>query len=386
MSIPVRSSLLAGVVVVLALGAPSMASDCDGNGVPDAEDLCAGAPDADGDGYLDSCESRYGNFDLDGDVDGDDLGVVLTQWGVTGDVHGDLDGNGIVGGADLATLLGRWGPVNYSGASGPAWATVLSWCPDPAIVTNATLREALSATGLPWRVLDTGTNIEMVLVPPGTFQMGCSAATGSTCGSDEYPVHQVTLTNAFYIGRYEVTQSQWQARMGSNPSQFASYSDSPNRPVEMVSWDTIQGFLTATGMRLPTEAEWEYSYRAGTTTAYHSGPGYPNGTNDDSFVPQIAWYSYNSGNQTHAVGGKAGNGLGIHDMAGNVWEWVNDRWGGYPSAAQTNPTGAATGSFRVLRGGAWGNLTVLVRSSYRYYSQPGYTNTNFGFRVARVPF
>ncbi len=260
----------------------------------------------------------------------------------------------------------------------PAWATLIEELPNPAVVTDEPLRIRIIATRLAWRVLDTGTNIEMVLVPPGTFSMGEARWAN--------PVHEVTLTNAFYIGRYEVTQSQWQAAMGWNPSQFASYGDSPSRPVEKVSWNTIQGFLTATGMRLPTEAEWEYSYRAGTTTAFHSGPGYPNGTNDDSFVPQIAWYSYNSGNQTHAVGGKAGNGLGIHDMAGNVAEWVNDWLSWYTSDAQTNPTGATTGLYRVYRGGAWNYDADYVRSSYRNANTPDYSYNNLGFRVARNPF
>ena len=260
----------------------------------------------------------------------------------------------------------------------PSWATLIEELPNPAVVTDETLRVRIIATGLAWRVRDTGTNIEMVLVPPGTFSMGEEGwAT---------PVHQVTLTNAFYIGRYEVTQSQWQARMGSNPSYFWSHSDSPSRPVEQVSWNTIQGFLTATGMRLPTEAEWEYSYRAGTTTAYHSGPWYPNGTNDDSLLTQIAWYDSNSGGQTHAVGGKAGNGLGIHDIAGNVAEWVNDWLDSYPSAAQTNPTGPAAGSYRVFRGGMWAFDSTLVRASFRTMYPPDFAYSDIGFRVARAPF
>jgi formylglycine-generating enzyme required for sulfatase activity len=138
-------------------------------------------------------------------------------------------------------------------------------------------------------------------------------------------------------------------------------------------------------MRLPSEAEWEYAYRAGTTTAFHSMPGYPNGTNDESQAGTIAWHGYNSGNQTHAVGGKAANALGLHDMAGNVWELVNDWSEGYSSGAQTNPLGPVSGSYRVLRGGSWENSTGYVRSSYRGYFSPGDTSYVVGFRVARTP-
>ena len=118
-----------------------------------------------------------------------------------------------------------------------------------------------------------------------------------------------------------------------------------NRPVEAVSWNTIQGFLSATGMRLPTEAEWEYAYRAGTTTAFHGWAGQPAGTNDDSLVGNIAWYSSNSGGQTRPVGGKAANGFGLHDMAGNVWEWVSDWYGSsyYASSPLEDPQGPTSG-------------------------------------------
>ena len=365
--------------------ATGAANDCNSNGVPDSCDLCTAGDDEDGDAYLDSCEYAYGNFDLDAEIGGFDLGIILTVWGMTGGGPGDLDGSGLVDAADLSTLIGRWGPVDYSGTAGPTWATVLSWCPDPAVVTNASLRAAIGATSLPWRVRDTGTQIEMLLVPPGTFSMGCSPSTSWGCNPEENPVHTVTLTNAFYMARYEVTQAQWQAKMGWNPSYFSGYADSPSRPVEQVSWTTIQGFLSATGMRLPTEAEWEYSCRAGTTTAFHSGPGFPNGTNDDNLVGGIAWYNPNSGSQTHVVGGKAGNALGLHDMSGNVWEWVSDWFGTYPSAAQVNPTGPTFGSDRVLRGGAWLNSSDLLRSSYRYYVTPGNSNHLIGFRVARSP-
>jgi formylglycine-generating enzyme required for sulfatase activity len=263
------------------------------------------------------------------------------------------------------------------------WYTVIEQYVDAAVVTNVAMRNAITASGLPWRVRDNGTNIEMLLVPPGTFTMGCTASNQSACNSNENPTHSVTLTQAFYLGRYEVTQGQWVAKMGSNPSAFqgASYPDAANRPVEQVSWNTIQGYLSATGMRLPSEAEWEYACRAGTTTAFN------NGSSDDATVGTIAWYSSNSGNQTHAVGGKAANALGLHDMSGNVYEWVNDWYGStyYSVSPSTNPLGPVSGTNRVCRGGSWYYVTSVVRSSCRPYSSPDGTYAYVGFRVARAP-
>ena len=280
-----------------------------------------------------------------------------------------------------ATAIGAF---TYS--SGLAWATVLEWIPNPAVVTDANLRAAITATNLPWRVLDNGTNIEMLLVPGGTFMMGCSPG-DAECSGDESPTHQVTLTNAFYIGKTEVTQAQWTAKMGNNPSYFVGYSDSPSRPVE-VSWNMIAstgGFMSVTGLRLPTEAEWEYAYRAATTTAFHSYPAQPNGFNDDTLLVNIAWFNGNSGGQTHAVGGKLANGLGLHDMSGNVWEWCQDWEGPYSSGSVTNPTGPATGSYRLCRGGTWYNDFLKCRASRRGSRTPGDGGNDMGFRVARNP-
>lgn len=361
--------------------------DCNGNGVPDPCDLCAGEADADGDFQLDQCERRVGDLDLDGDVDGADLAGLLTQWGLPGSPTGDLNGDGAVNGLDLVAALAHWGRVTYSGPDGPTWATVINWCPDPTVVTNEGLRGAIAATGLPWRVREKATQIELLLVPPGAFSMGCDASQTYPCYSWENPVHDVTLTSAYYIGRYEVTQAQWTARMGTNPAYFqgSGFPDAPNRAVESVSWDAVQGFLSATALRLPTEAEWEYACRAGTASAFHSGPGFPIGTNDDSLVGSIAWYGSNSGGQTHAVGVKAGNALGTHDMSGNVMEWVSDWFSSYPPLPQTNPTGPVVGSTRGLRGGAWKYNTDFARSSYRSGTYPGGATNFIGFRVARSP-
>ena len=285
----------------------------------------------------------------------------------------------------------------YSSAVVPPWATLLEAMPNPAVVTDANLRAAIEASGFAWRIRDNSSNIEMLLVPAGTFTMGCSASTAYTCNSDENPTHQVTLTQAFYMGRSEVTQAQWTAKMGSNPSQFqgSAYPDAANRPVERASWNMIASgptsFMSVTGLRLPTEAEWEYAYRAGTTTAFHSYPAQPNGFNDDTLLGNIAWYSANNGASgsptygTKPVGGKLANGLGLHDMSGNVWEWCQDWYGPYSSASVTNPTGPTTGAFRLLRGGFWGGYSYYCRASQRGSTSPGFAHGGVGFRVVRNP-
>ena len=292
---------------------------------------------------------------------------------------------GSVGAVDVV-VSGAKGTVTvaagftYLGFVVPSWATLLEAFPDPAVVWDANLRAAITATGLAWRVKDTATQIEMVLIPPGSFQMGCIMRSNQyECYPVELPVHQVTLTNAFYIGRYEVTQSQWVAKMGSNPSFFQGQPDSASRPVERVSWNTIQGYLGSTGLRLPTEAEWEYACRAGTLTPFY------NGSTDDSTVGALAWYSLNANSRTHAVGGKQANGFGLYDMLGNVFEWVNDGYDAYPSSAQTNPTGPVSSSFRMVRGGSWYPGPQSVRSSNRSQTTPNSAGNELGFRVARNP-
>jgi formylglycine-generating enzyme required for sulfatase activity len=370
--------------------ASGLSKDCNSNSIPDSCDIAAGEVDKDADGRPDQCEYDYGDFDLDGTIGGVELSIILSVWGIPNPPVGDINHDGIVNGIDLSTILGRWGAVPY-GIPPLAWATTLTEFPDPAVVTDANLRAAITATNLPWRVRDNGTNIEMLLVPAGIFTMGCSASNSYACISDESPTHQVTLTNAFYMGRYEVTQAQWTAKMGSNPSGFSGYSDSPSRPVEQVSWNMIAstgGFNSVTGFRLPTEAEWEYAYRAGTTTAFHSYAAQPNGFNDDTLLSNIAWINSNSGNQTHAVGGKFANALGLHDMSGNVWEWCQDWYSdaSYTSSPATNPTGPATGSARLWRGGPWVGDSYYCRASLRFYNPPDSLNNNgIGFRVARNP-
>jgi formylglycine-generating enzyme required for sulfatase activity len=369
--------------------------DCNANGVPDSCDIASGvAGDVNGNCVPDACERAIGDLGPDGSVGGEDLAYLLGRWG-TKDALADLSRDGVVGGEDLAIMLSNWGATPFAAGRCAAlpWAATLTHAPDAAMVTDASLRAAIVATGLPWRVRDHASGIEMLLVPPGTFQMGCSQGSNAhACIGAELPAHPVTLTRAFYLGRYEVTQAEWQARVGANPSYFQGkpWPGAAERPVEMVSWNGVQAFLASTGLRLPTEAEWEFACRAGTTTPFHSGPGFPQGTGDDARLGVIAWYYANActpevGCQSAPVGGKAANALGLHDMLGNVWEMVSDRFGGYSSAAQTNPVGPASGSYRVLRGGSWDFNMATVRSSYRSVILQDGVDYDTGFRVARTP-
>lgn len=222
-----------------------------------------------------------------------------------------------------------------------------------------------------------GVEFNMVKVAGGTFQMGATSEQGSDYFDNELPVHQVTLSD-YYIGEIEVTQELWQAVMGSNPSNFRT---SNKLPVEIVSWNDCQTFITKlnqlTGMqfRLPTEAEWEFAARGG-----NKSKGYKySGSND---IDEVAWYYYNSGGETHEVGTKLPNELGIFDMIGNVWEWCQDRYGSYSSSAQTNPTGPSTGSNRVIRGGSWDSEPRYCRVSRRYGCTPDRSDRYLGLRLA----
>jgi formylglycine-generating enzyme required for sulfatase activity len=322
----------------------------------------------------------FEDLDGNGQVGGGDISVMLLDFGPCPGCGADLDQDGEVSGSDLSLMLLSFGPCVE-----PSWATVLEWAPDPLVIYGETLRAQISATHWPWRVRDNGTGIEMVLIPPGEFSMGCTPSTGFACSSNESPVHSVALTQAFYMSRTEVTQGQWVAKMGSNPSNFQSASSAvptsevPNRPVEQVSYDDTQSFCTVTGLRLPTEAEWEYAYRSGLRTAFNSG------LNDDNQLGMIAWFGGNSGNQTRPVAGKVANGFGLYDMSGNVFEWCQDWYADYVSGAQTNPTGAEFGSYRVLRGGGCNSISPYCRASYRGPDRPVARYFDLGFRVARTP-
>jgi len=206
----------------------------------------------------------------------------------------------------------------------------------------------------------------------GTFTMG-----------EDGESHQVTLTKPFELGVYAVTQEQYENVMGKNRSKFKG----PRNPVEQVSWDDAVEFCRKLSAlpaeksagyvyRLPTEAEWEYACRAGTTTEYSFG-------DSESELVDYAWYDENSGSTTHPVGGKKPNGWGLYDMHGNVWEWCQDWYDDYPSGSVTDPTGAASGSFRGRRGGSWYYDSVYCRSAIRIRLTRGYRDYYLGFRVLR---
>ncbi|OQX16462.1 MAG: hypothetical protein BWK76_11600 [Desulfobulbaceae bacterium A2] len=226
--------------------------------------------------------------------------------------------------------------------------------------------------------------MEFVKVPAGSFMMGRKDDPFSNeGGSDEKPAHQVAISQDFWIGRFEVTQAQWHAVMGKNPSLFKSNSvgeDSHNYPVENVSWEDIQKFIEklnakeGKNYRLPTEAEWEYACRSGGKEQKYCG---------GNEVDAVAWYDGNSGKHTHRVGSKQANGLGIHDMNGNVWEWCSDWYDEkyYAKSPATDPQGPSKGEYRVNRGGSWYNGAGYARAAIRSVIGPGGRNGSLGFRL-----
>ena len=218
--------------------------------------------------------------------------------------------------------------------------------------------------------------VELVKVEAGSFNMGATLEMQEPY-RNEKPVHRVTLTNNYYIGKYEATQALWQAVMGSNPSQIKG----DNLPVETVDWNDCQGFIsklnamTGKRFRLPTEAEWEYAARGGKKSRGYQYSG-------SNTLGDVAWYDGNSGFKTHAVGTKQPNELGIYDMAGNVLEWCQDRYGSYSSSPQTNPTRAVGGAGRVNRGGSWYSSARDCRTSFRStLVTSDIRSDNLGFRL-----
>ena len=221
--------------------------------------------------------------------------------------------------------------------------------------------------------LGAGIKLDMVLIPAREFQMGSPES--EKYHQDNALQHEVTLTKPFYMGKYEVTQEQWESVMGNNPS---SRTKGAKLPVTNVSWEDCQEFIkklnekTSGGYRLPTEAEWEYSCRAGTTTAYSYGD---NLTKSDANI---------DGDSIKAVGSYRPNAFGLYDMHGNVWEWCNDWYGSLQDGEVTDPKGAATGISRVLRGGSFNNNESKARSSNRNNNTPTNRGTDLGFRLVKT--
>ena len=230
------------------------------------------------------------------------------------------------------------------------------------------------------RVFD---GMEFVWIPPGEFSMG---STSRHAFDNERPVTRVRISRGFWLGKYEVTQRQWESVMGNNPSGFGNCGG--DCPVDSVSWDDVQAFVGKLNerygerkYRLPTEAQWEYSARGGTSTDTYAGD-LTETKGADPVLDRVAWYGKNSQGRSHPVGGKAANAFGLHDMVGNVWEWVGDRYGEYPGGSVTDPVGS--GSERVRRGGSWYNNARYCRSANRYGDSPSDRYNTLGFRLLRM--
>jgi formylglycine-generating enzyme required for sulfatase activity len=238
---------------------------------------------------------------------------------------------------------------------------------------------ATERSGIPVLFLEDGKAnpcMEFVKIPAGNFMMGCSPG-DAECYHEEKPAHRVVITRPFEIGKYQVTQSEYEAIMAKNPS----YHQGPTMPLEGVSWEDAQSFCEALNKkrdgyryRLSTEAEWEYAARAGDTSCRYGQ------------LVDVAWFHDNSGGATHPVGQKKPNAFGLHDTLGNVWEWVEDWYAEdyYSRSPESDPKGPATGEFRVARGGSWrGIVRGLARVSSRYCLKPSVRSIVVGFRCAR---
>jgi formylglycine-generating enzyme required for sulfatase activity len=274
-------------------------------------------------------------------------------------------------GLQIATLSQSFQYANLD------WAIILDNQPNPAIVYNSQMRDKIAKSGLPARVRHYYTGMEMLLVPEGTFNMGCSASQDFACSDDELPVHPVTITEPFYLARRE-----WQYQEHPN-YQGAVFEG----PVFEYSWNELQPILQNYGLRMPTEAEWEYAYRAGTTTAYHAAnngnPDYINGSNLESLKWLIGCFIMNIENP-QPCGPRAPNGLGFYDMTGSVGEFVADWYGPYAADAQSDPTGPANGTGRVVRGGHYYDWYGRSRSSSRASWSPSLVSQlGLGVRPAK---
>lgn len=262
-------------------------------------------------------------------------------------------------------------------AQSPIWVppgcVILQAEPDPAAVTDPVLRASILASGMPWSVQHLASGIEFLLVPEG--RVACGASDGDAeAAPDEYPAHEVRVQQPFYLGRTEVTQSQWQRVLGENPSFFVGEA---NAPVEQVDRVAVQGFLSAAGLDLPTEAQWEFACRAGDPRPRYGEPA------------AIAWTRANAGQRSQDVGQKRANALGFHDLLGSVWEWTLDSYRADTYKRHADGVDATwrskIGAQFVLRGGSWYDSPRRARSSARYFAALDYRGSHVGLRAV-LPF
>jgi formylglycine-generating enzyme required for sulfatase activity len=262
--------------------------------------------------------------------------------------------------------------------------------PKAAKEAAAVREERSQRLGLPVEITNRF-GMKLVLIPAGEFVMGSSESAEALAKEfdmeakwfeKEHPQHRVKITKPLYLGVTEVTQEQYERVMGENPSVFKG---DPQRPVETVSWEDVKEFCERLSEKegktyqLPTEAQWEYACRSGSTTKWCFG-------DSESQLDDYAWYDDNSGDTTHPVGQKKPNAWGLYDMHGNVWEWCANWWDDdYSESSSTDPTGPSSGSFRVFRGGSWYSPAGDCRSAYRDYFLLWGESCGLGFRVSRVP-
>ena len=280
-------------------------------------------------------------------------------------------------GALVAAGCDRSGaPTPDGGAAAPAARFDLAW------------RARLAATGLPWRVRERRSGVELLLVPPGEFLRGASPDDPEAT-ADERPQHAVRVEEPFYLGRYEVLAAEWARVMGDWPGFFSPAAEAgegaaappmgapTGLPVEQVAYFRVQEFLAATGTELPTESQWEYAAAAGAASARY-GP-----------LDEVAWNRGNAGGRPHAAGTRCPNALGFHDLLGNVWEWTSsgfreDEYSRHRAPLDARARILATAK-SVLRGGSWYDAPKRVRLTARYAVERDFVGGHVGFRVARLP-
>ena len=308
--------------------------------------------------------------------------TVTVKGGYDSEYRGQTANTTFIQGIGQTTIQASAGSLKFQMLSiVPETPTTTTTSSTTTTTTPTTTTTSTTTTTLPsgdtWT--DPVTGMIFKWVAGGCYDMGCGSWTDN-CDDDEKPVHEVCL-DGFWIGKYEVTQGQWEQIMGSNPSNNKSDDDFP---VEQVSWNDCHDFITALNgkgnntFRLSTEAEWEYAARGGGKEEKYAGG------ND---LNSVGWYYYNSEGHSHEVGTKAANGLGIYDMSGNVSEWCSDWYGSsyYSSSPLNNPQGPTTGSYRVVRDGGWSLIAPGCRAALRGHPSPGVRSNGIGFRLVLSP-